>query len=149
MDLKTKQLSGFSFLGGYSYNLTKYTASNIYIVGSLLRYNPNHTANGSIYYSFQRTGWAKGLNMGLTAFYMGQRVAGRSTRLTVNSDTYQLIPVPAFTQLDASVGYSLDRFSVRAKVSNVLNVLSYQIHDDNSVNPIAPRMLSATVSYRW
>ena len=149
VDLKTKQVSGFSFLGGYSYNQTKYTASNIYIVGSLLRYNPNHTANGSVYYNFLRNNWAKGLNVGLTAFYMGERVAGRSTRLTVNNDTYRLIPVPAFTQLDASVGYSLARFSVRAKVSNVLNALSYQIHDDNSINPIAPRMLSATVSYRW
>lgn len=154
VDLKTKQLGGFSFIGGYSYNQTKYTASNIYIVGSLLKYNPNHTANGSVYYAFRQSGsgafrWARGLNLGLTAFYMGERVAGRSTRLTVNNDTYRLIPVPAFTQLDASVGYSLARFSVRAKVSNVLNVLSYQIHDDNSVNPIAPRMLSATVSYRW
>lgn len=149
VDLKTKQLGGFSFIGGYSYNQTKYTASNIYIVGSLLRYNPNHTANGSVYYAFRQSNWAKGLNLGLTAFYMGERVAGRSTRLTINNDTYRLIPVPAFTQIDASVGYSLARFGVRAKVSNVLNVLSYQLHDDNSVNPIAPRMLSATVSYRW
>lgn len=149
VDLKTKQLNGFSFLGGYSYNQTKYTASNIYMVGSLLKYNPNHTANGSVYYAFRQMSGLRGLNLGLTAFYMGERVAGRSTRLTVNNDTYRLIPVPGYTQVDASAGYSLSRFSVRAKVSNVLNVLSYQIHDDNSVNPIAPRMLSATVSYRW
>ncbi len=149
VDLKTKQMGGFSLLGGYSYNQTKYTASNIYIVGSLLRYNPNHTANASVYYTVQRAGWAKGLNAGFTAFYMGERVAGRSTRLTVNNDTYRLIPVAAYTQLDASVGYSLTQFSIRAKLSNLLNVLSYQIHDDNSVNPIAPRMFSTTLSYRW
>lgn len=149
VDLKTKQMSGFTFLGGYSYNQTKYTASNIYIIGSLLRYNPNHTANASVYYAVPGNGWAKGLNVGLTAFYMGDRQAGRSTRLTVNNDAYRLIPVPAYTQLDASVGYSLARFSIRAKVSNLLNELSYNIHDDNSVNPIAPRMFSTTVSYRW
>ena len=148
VDLKTKQIGGFSFIGGYSYNQTKYTASNIYIVGSLLRYNPNHTANASVYYAMQ-TGGLRGLNVGLTAFYMGERVAGRSTRLTVTNDAYQLMPVPAYTQLDASVGYSLSRFSVRAKLANLLNVLSYNIHDDNSVNPIAPRMLSTTVSFRW
>jgi len=149
VDLKTKQMGGLSLLGGYSYNQTRYTASNIYVVGSLLRYNPNHTANASVYYTVQRAGWAKGLNAGFTAFYMGERVAGRSTRLTVNNDTYRLIPVAAYTQLDASVGYSLARFSVRAKLSNLFNVLSYQIHDDNSVNPIAPRMFSTTLSYRW
>ena len=154
VDLKSKPVGGFSFIGGYSYNQTKYTASNIYVVGSLLRYNPNHTANASLYYAVQRPGgaafrWTRGLNAGLTAFYMGERVAGRSTRLTVSNDAYRLMPVPAFVQLDASVGYTLPRFSIRAKVSNLLNVLSYQVHDDNSVNPIAPRMLSATVSYRW
>ena len=149
VDLKTRQLSGFSFIGGYSYNQTKYTRSNIYIIGSLLRFTPSHTANGSVYYTFQQAGWARGLNVGLTAFYMGDRQAGRSTRLTVNNDAYRLIPVPAYTQLDASVGYSLARFSARAKVSNVLNVLNHHVYDDNSVNPIAPRMLSATVSYRW
>ena len=104
---------------------------------------------GSVYYTFQQAGWARGLNVGLTAFYMGDRQAGRFTRLTVNNDAYRLIPVPAYTQLDASVGYSLARFSARAKVSNVLNVLNHHVYDDNSVNPIAPRMLSATVSYRW
>lgn len=149
VDLKSKQIGGFAFIGGYSYNQTKYTKSNIYIIGSLLRYNPNHTANGSIYYTVQREGLGKGLNFGLTAFYMGDRQAGRSTRLTVNNDAFRLIPIAAYTQLDASVGYSLVRFSVRAKISNILNELSYNVHDDNSVNPIAPRMLSATLSYRW
>lgn len=149
VDLKSKQVGGFSFIGGYSYNQTKYTKSNIYIIGSLLRYNPNHTANASVYYTIREDGWSKGLNFGLTGFYMGDRVAGRSTRLTVNNDAYRLIPVAAFTQLDASVGYSLARFSVRAKVSNILNELSYNLHDDNSVNPIAPRQFSATLSYRW
>lgn len=149
VDLKTKQTGGFAFLGGYSYNQTKYTASNIFVVGSLLRYNPNHTANASVYYTLPGSSWARGLNVGLTAFYMGERVAGRSTRLTVANDAFQLMPVPAFTQLDASAGYSLNRFSVRVKLSNLLNVLSYNVHDDNSVNPIAPRMLSTTVSFRW
>lgn len=154
VDLKSKSIGGFSFIGGYSYNQTKYTQSNIYIIGSLLRYNPNHTANASVYYAVRQSngatfGWAKGLNFGLTGFYMGERVAGRSTRLTVNNDTFRLIPIPSYVQVDASAGYSLARFSVRAKVSNLLNALSYQIHDDNSVNPIAPRLFSMTVSYRW
>lgn len=64
-------------------------------------------------------------------------------------DAFRLIPLPAYTQLDASVGYSLPRLSVRAKLSNILNALSYNVHDDNSINPIAPRMVSTTVSWRW
>jgi iron complex outermembrane recepter protein len=117
-------------------------------VNSLLRYNPNHTANASIYYTFSDTK-LKGLNLGLTAMYFGERVAGRSTRLTIVNDTYRLIPLNAYTQIDLSAGYNFTKFSVRAKVSNLLNEMSYNAHDDNSVNPIAPRQLSVTVGYRW
>ncbi|MEA5257688.1 TonB-dependent receptor [Arcicella aquatica] len=148
VDLKSKPFLGFSLMAGYSYNETKYTKSNIYIVGSLLRYNPNHTANSSIYYTFSGTK-LKGLNLGLTAMYFGERVAGRSTRLTVANDAFKLITVNAYTQIDASIGYNFKKYSVRGKVSNILNEMSYNIHDDNSVNPIAPRMFSLTVAYKW
>jgi iron complex outermembrane recepter protein len=148
VDLKSKPFLGFSMMAGYSYNETKYTKSNIYIEGSLLKYNPNHTANASIYYTFSDTK-LKGLNLGLTAMYFGERQAGRSTRLTVKNDTYKLIPINAYTQIDASAGYNFTKFSIRAKVSNLLNQLSYNVHDDNSVNPIAPRMASVTVAYKW
>jgi iron complex outermembrane recepter protein len=148
VDLKSKPFLGFSLMAGYSFNETKYTRSNIFIEGSLLRYNPNHTANASIYYTFSDTK-LKGLNLGLTAMYFGERQAGRSTRLTVANDVFKLIPVNAYTQIDASAGYNFTKFSIRAKVSNLLNELSYNVHDDNSVNPIAPRQLSVTVGYRW
>jgi iron complex outermembrane recepter protein len=148
VDIKSKPFLGFSLMAGYSYNETRYTRSNIFIEGSLLRYNPNHTANASIYYTFSNIK-LKGLNVGLTAMYFGERMAGRSTRLTVKNDTYKLIPVNAYTQIDASVGYNFTKFSVRAKVSNLLNEMSYNIHDDNSVNPIAPRMASVTVGFKW
>jgi iron complex outermembrane recepter protein len=148
VDLKSKPFLGFSLMAGYSFNETKYTKSNIFIVNSLLRYNPNHTANASVYYTFSNTK-LKGLNLGLTALYFGERMAGRSTRLTVANDVFRLIPVNAYTQIDASAGYNFTKFSVRAKVSNLLNEMSYNVHDDNSVNPIAPRQLSVTVAYKW
>lgn len=142
-------MHGFTFIAGYSFNETKYTQSNIYIEGSRLRYNPAHTANASVYYAFDNNTALSGLNMGFTVFYVGERVAGRSTRLTVANDTYRLIPVPDFAQVDASVGYNLDKISLRLKVANVFNVLSYYVHDDNSVNPIAPRLFFGTVAYHF
>ncbi|HYF01955.1 MAG TPA: TonB-dependent receptor, partial [Patescibacteria group bacterium] len=148
VDVMTRVFAGISLLAGYSYNDTRYTKSNIYIEGSKLRYNPAHTANASIFYTFATENWINGLNLGLSAFYIGERAAGRSTRLTVANDTYKLIDVPAFTQLDASAGYNFSTISFRFKVSNLLNELSYYIHDDNSVNPIAPRMFTTTLSYR-
>ncbi|MEZ0609404.1 TonB-dependent siderophore receptor [Fibrella sp. WM1] len=149
VDVKSKTIRGFSFLAGYSYNETRYTQSNTYIVGSLLRYNPNHTANASLFYTLQRPGFGQGLQLGFTAFYVGERQAGRSTRVTVANDTYRLIELPAYTQLNASVGYVRARYAIRANVTNLLNQLSYNVHDDNSINPIAPRQVSATLSWNW
>ncbi|MBO0930670.1 TonB-dependent receptor [Fibrella aquatilis] len=149
IDVKSKTMQGISFLAGYSYNETRYTQSNTFVVGSLLRYNPNHTANASVFYTVQRMGFGKGVQLGLTAFYMGERVAGRSTRVTVANDAYRLIPLPAYTQLNASVGYVKTRYAIRASATNLLNALSYNVHDDNSINPIAPRQVSATLSWNW
>lgn len=154
LDVMSKSYKGFSVIAGYSYNQTKYTKSNTYIVGSLLRYNPAHTANASIYYTFGRKTILKGLNLGVTAMYFGDRVAGRSTRLLVSgkevtNDSYKLMPIPAYTQVDFSIGYEYQNLSLRLRMTNAFNVLSYNVHDDNSVNPIAPKQFAGTISYKF
>jgi iron complex outermembrane receptor protein len=148
IDIATKSIYGVSFMGGYSFNETKYTKSNTYIEGSKLRYNPQHTANASVYYSFGNRTAFKGLNAGFIAYYVGDRVAGRSTRVQVNNDSYKLMPIPDYVQFDATVGYSIQKITLRFKLSNLFNKLSYYVHDDNSVNPIAPRQFAATVSLK-
>ncbi|WP_460614362.1 TonB-dependent siderophore receptor [Hymenobacter seoulensis] len=166
VDIQSRPLYGLSFIAGYSYNNTAYTNSNIYENGSRLRYNPAHTANLSLFYNFGsafgETAFLRGLTAGVTTYYIGDRLAGRNNR-QVNpatgepwvdasgnpvSDAFKLIAVPNYLQLDASLGYTYDRFSVRVKVANLLNELSYNLHDDNSVNPIAPRNFAATLGYR-
>lgn len=146
VDVMSKPIRGLSFIAGYSYNETRYTKSKQYEVNSLLRYNPQHTANASVYYTFQR-GALNGFNIGLISFYTGNRVAGRST--TAANPEYKLMPIPDFVQVDAMMGYSIKSLSLRLKVSNLFDELSYYVHDDNSVNPIAPRMYSITLSHRF
>jgi iron complex outermembrane recepter protein len=145
IDLSTKNIQGFTFMGGYSYNDTRYIKSNIYIEGSKLRYNPGHTANASVYYTFNNGTGLRGFNLGVITYYVGERVAGRSARLTVVGDTYKLMAIPDYIQVDATAGYTIDKVSLRFKVSNMFDKLSYYVHDDNSVNPIAPRIVSASI----
>jgi iron complex outermembrane receptor protein len=151
LDIMTKNWKGLSLIGGYSYNDTRYTKSNTYIVGSKLRYNPNHTANASLYYQLSKSSveWLNGFNTGCGILYIGERMAGRSTRLTVDNDAYKLIPLNAYTSLEASLGYGRNGTSVRIKMSNILNVMSYNVHDDNSVNPIAPRMVVVSFVHKF
>ncbi|AMM53001.1 hypothetical protein TH61_16025 [Rufibacter sp. DG15C] len=145
LDLMSKPIQGWSLIGGYSYNDTRYTKSNTYAKNERLRYNPSHTANASVFYAFQKAELS-GLNLGATAFYVGDRLAGRNR--TDANPTYKLIALPNYMMFDAHVGYAYQRVSLRLKMTNLLNKLSYNAHDDNSINPIAPRQFVTTIAYK-
>jgi iron complex outermembrane receptor protein len=144
IDLSANPVKGLSLIAGYSFNETKYIESNTYVEGSELRYNPKHTANLSANFKFE-TGKLRGLNLGVINTYFGDRYAGRST--TAANPGYKLIPLEGYFQVDAVLGYAWDKFAIRTKLSNVFNELNYNIHDDNSLNPIAPRNYSVSLNY--
>ncbi len=148
LDLIANPVKGLSIIAGYSFSETKYTQSNTYIVGSQLKYNPKNTANLSFNYKFEN-GKLKGLNFGLINTYFGSRFAGRSTRITVVNDAYKLIALSDYVQVDATMAYLRKNWALRAKLSNVFNELNYNIHDDNSLNPIAPRNYSVSLNYTF
>jgi iron complex outermembrane recepter protein len=153
LDIMTRPLKGFNIVGGYSYNDMRYTGVNGNTVnGNLkddrLRYNPAHTANASVFYNFSTTSKLKGFYVGAGAFYIGDRVAGRNPTNSP-TNTNKLMPLPDYTTVDANAGYANAKYVVRLKVSNLFNKLSYNAHDDNSINPIAPRQFIATVSYKF
>lgn len=148
LDVICRSIKNLNVMLGYSFNETKYTESNIYIIGSELRYNPKNTANASVSYTFCK-GKLKNLNLGLLSQYFGDRFAGRSTRLTVVNDAYKLVPINAYTVVDCMVGYSYKKISINGKLSNIFNEMSYNVHDDNSVNPIAPTNYSLQLTYKF
>ncbi|QBZ98359.1 TonB-dependent siderophore receptor [Flavobacterium sangjuense] len=142
---------GLRLIAGYSFNETKYTKSNIYDAGTHLRFSPKHTANASAFYTFENTK-LKGFEFGLQSTFIGERLGGRlrpNNASTAAEMARKPIPVDGFLQFDASVGYSIKDFSIRARLSNLANVVSYYVYDDNTVTPIAPRMLTTTVSYKF
>ena len=139
----SKSIHGFTLNAGYSFNETKYVKSNTYIEGSLLKYNPSHTANLGISYRLN------GFQAGITTVYIGERFAGRSTRIKVDNDAYRLIQLPDYVQADVSASYRYKNIVIRAKMANIGDVISYNVHDDNSVNPIAPRNWNVGISYLW
>lgn len=147
LDIVTKNVYGFSVNAGYSYNDTRYKKSTLYVEGSRILYTPKHTANAHVYYTVKPTYKLNGLNAGIGAYYVGERVAGRST--TKANPSYALMPLPSYFLFETSIGYTYQNISFRFKVNNILNELSYNVHDDNSVNPIAPRQFAATIAYKF
>ena len=138
-------------MAGYSFNETKYTKSNIYDKGVQLRFTPKNTANASLFYTFENKK-LKGLEVGVLSSYVGKILGGRlrpNNASTPAELARKPIPVDGFLQVDASIGYTVNAFSIRARLSNIANVTSYYVYDDNTVTPIAPRMISTTLSYKF
>jgi iron complex outermembrane receptor protein len=148
IDITANPINGLSIIAGYSFNETKFRTSDYYISGSQLRYNPKNTANLSANYQF-KNGRFKNLNIGIINTYFGERYAGRSTRAQVTNDSRKLIYLSDFFQSDLTLSYSFNKFTLRTKLSNVFNELNYNVHDDNSVNPIAPRNYSIALNYSF
>jgi iron complex outermembrane receptor protein len=158
IDLAVKATKSLNILAGYSYNDMRFTKTTItqgsYVEGDRLTRTPYSTANFSAFYKFQQKG-LNGFKIGATASYTGERLGGWNNDYQVDSTTGQVsirdrvVPLSDYTTVDLSLGYEKSRFSILAKISNVTNELNYTVHENYSVNPIAPRQLLANINYKF
>lgn len=148
VDLTGNIVKGLNFMAGYAYNYMRYlsTISTGVKEGERLVGTTKHTANGTLFYTFQ-DGKVKGLKLGASAFYTGDRNAGWNN--TKNRTDNRIIPIGGFTTFDFSAGYSFRKMSILAKISNITNEFNYYVHENYSVNPIAPRQFITTLAYKF
>ena len=150
-DISAKPIEGLNIMAGYSYNDMRYTkttgATGSFIEGDRLARTPANTANLSFFYTLPY-GVLKGVSIGSTANYIGEIIAGYNN---TNGQTIpdRTIPLNGYTTIDFSAGYNWKQFSILCKLSNVSNVLNYTIHENYSVNPIAPRQVMTTLKYKF
>ncbi len=151
-DITGHPVEGLSIMSGYSYNYTRYTktdsAKGNFIEGERLLNNPANAANASIFYTFGK-GILKRFKLGAVVVYTGNRVGGFSNTIGQTQTYSRTIPVKGYTVVDVSAGYNFKKISVMAKVSNIANTLNYYVHENYSINPIAPRMAAMTVTYKF
>jgi iron complex outermembrane recepter protein len=149
MDVTGKLSNNVYFLAGYAYNFFRYisTLPNGITEGERIVGSVPHTANGTLFYTFSK-GNLKGLKLGASGYYTGARNSGFNT---LKTGAARGVPVHlnGYTTFDVSAGYAFRKFTLLGKVSNLTNELNYLVHENYSVNPIAPRMFSATASYRF
>ncbi|PWK77680.1 iron complex outermembrane receptor protein [Mucilaginibacter oryzae] len=152
LDIAGHPVKGLDILAGYSYTNAKYTkagtAPGSNFVGQPLLNVPKHTANTSVFYTFYN-GDLKGFKVGASMYYLGNRVAGNANLVGQTPPTSKLVYVPGFTTVDASVGYSYKKLSIIGKISNIGNVLNYNVHENYSINPIPPRQFLTTLTYKF
>jgi iron complex outermembrane receptor protein len=101
--------SNLSITAGYSYNDMRYKKTpetvGSYIEGERLVNTPQHTANGSIFYTFNTLA-LKGFKIGASVFYTGKRYGGWNNTVGQTQTYSRLIPVDDFTTVDVSAGYT-------------------------------------------
>lgn len=152
VDIAGHPFKGLDVLAGYSYTNARYTKTSTVlgstIAGQPLLNVPKHTANTSVFYNFL-DGKLKGFKAGVSVFYLGNRTAGFLNTVGQTQTASRLVYVPKFTTVDASVGYTCKKVSIIAKVSNIGNVLNWNVHENYSVNPIPPRQFLTTLSYKF
>ncbi len=152
IDINGNLSKNFYFITGYGYNYMRYTKTSLVkgspIEGERLTNNPAHTANATLFYTFDLP-QLRGLKLGASAFYTGARNGGNNNQYGQTPEFSRLIPLTGFTTFDVSAGYTYRKVSVLAKISNLTNELNYLIHDRYSIMPIPPRQFVTTLSYRF
>ncbi|MFD2909647.1 TonB-dependent siderophore receptor [Flavobacterium ardleyense] len=155
IDITFKPITDFNINAGYSYNDMRYTETSgltgSFIEGDRLTRTPQHTANLSFFYKLQE-GMFKNLSFGAIGNFTGNRVAGWNNQIDPskpNGINDREIPLNGYSSIDASVGYEWKNISLLCKISNITNELNYTVHENYSVNPIAPRQVMTSVRYKF
>lgn len=158
IDITAKPIEGLNITAGYSYNDSRFSKTNIvnggFIEGDRLTRTPANTANLSFFYNIP-SGKFKGISVGAIANYIGNRLGGWNDQYVVNTTTGAVtindrdIPLQGYTTIDISAGYTYKKWSVLCKLSNITNELNYTVHENYSVNPIAPRQIMTSLKYKF
>ena len=155
IDITAKPVEGLNIMAGYSYNDMRYTKTSglngSNIEGDRLVRTPANTANLSLFYKLP-TGVLKGLSVGTMANYIGKRVGGWNNQIDTTLPSGingREIPLDDYTTIDVSAGYEWKQFSILCKLSNITNELNYTVHENYSVNPIAPRQVMTSLKYKF
>ncbi len=158
IDIAGQPIDGLNIMAGYSYNDMRYTKTSktngSFIEGDRLVRTPAHTANLSFFYTLQ-AGKLQGLQFGALGNYTGDRFGGWNDQISIDAATGDVtvrdrdIPIAGYTTIDVSAGYAWKKISLLCKVSNITNALNYTVHENYSVNPIAPRQVLANLTYKF
>ena len=147
LDITGNPTPQLSLIGGVSYNHSVYTETpdiKGYVENQRLVRTPATTANASVFYKFDNT--LKGLILGASGFYTGDRKAGWNDTKT-QKETTRMVDLKGYTTVDLSVGYEYKNFLIQGKLGNIFDTENYNVHENYSVNPITPRNFYFTLTY--
>ncbi|MFV8392638.1 TonB-dependent siderophore receptor [Flavobacterium sp. LB2P6] len=158
IDITARPMEGLNIIAGYSYNDMRYTKTSglngSTIEGDRVVRTPANTANLSFFYTLP-AGALKGVSFGAIGNYIGDRLGGWNNLVVINPTTGvqtindREIPMSGYTTIDVSAGYTWKKISILCRLSNITNELNYTVHENYSINPIAPRQILTSLKYKF
>ncbi|MFV8337213.1 TonB-dependent siderophore receptor [Flavobacterium sp. RSP29] len=158
IDITARPTEGLNIIAGYSYNDMRYTKTSglngSTIEGDRVVRTPANTANLSFFYTLP-AGALKGVSFGAIGNYIGDRLGGWNNLVVINPTTGvqtindREIPMSGYTTIDVSAGYTWKKISILCRLSNITNELNYTVHENYSINPIAPRQILTSLKYKF
>ncbi|WP_426485945.1 TonB-dependent siderophore receptor [Flavobacterium sp. 2] len=155
IDVTAHPVEGLNIIAGYSYNDMRYTKTSgltgSFVEGDRVARTPVNTANLSFFYTLQ-SGFFKNVSLGAIANYIGDRIGGWNNQYDPTKPGGiwdREVPLKGYTTIDVSAGYTWKKFSILCKLSNITNELNYTVHENYSVNPIAPRQVMTSLRYKF
>lgn len=134
VDLSARLLPGWKVFGNYTLNQARITQSNDVSIpiGNRPANIPRHAAG---LWSTYEVG--HGFTIGGGVFYVGDRYALEDNK----------VKLPAYTRVDAMLGYKANRWEAGLNIGNITNRTYYEsANNNNQIQPGAPR--SATLFVR-
>lgn len=154
-DITGNPTQNLSLIAGFSYNHAVYKDTPElfgYVENQRAVRTPATTVNGSVFYTFDQ--WIKGLKIGGTYYFIGDRLAGwNDTKTGANSlearnGVSRIFKLKDYNIFDLSIGYEYKKFLIQGKIGNLFDTENYTVHENYSVNPIMPRNYYLTLSYK-
>lgn len=137
---------------GYAYLDAQYQNSPAYMDGSRPMNAPKNTANAWLHYNFTENA-LKGFSIGAGIYYVGERPANEYTKITAVHNTIpgvKYFDMPAFTTLNAQLGYSVNKLDFRLFFNNITNSIGYNsYYRGGYINPTDPFNLSAQINFKF
>ena len=154
-DITGNPTKNISIIAGFAYNHAVYKDTPElfgYVEKQRVVRTPATTVNGSVFYTFDK--WVKGLKLGGTYYFIGDRLAGwNDTKTGANSlearnGISRIFKLKDYNIFDLSVGYEYKKFLIQGKIGNLFDTHNYVVHENYSVNPIMPRNYYVTLTYK-
>ena len=153
VELTGRVLPNLEIVAGYAYIDAQYKDHTTFVPGSAPNNTPKHTFNAWASYSFTE-GIARGLNLGVGAYYLGERPYNDWTQDGVQYHAISPDTAPwynkAYTIVNAQLGYEFEKhWGLRLLFNNILDEVGYDAYRSNFIDRIQPRNFSGVVTYRF